>query len=166
MFLGDISFIFMNHHIYSTWHLLGYQHTYPIPISITCWNIIFIKCCLCKRKDTKVGVDYIAVCAFPSAWSFINRSKQKWFFTSITKILMHLWIINSWLAQGNYMKFHRMKDLSQGLYFILLLTSCVSGTEELTNMTWKSLVVIKVYNGLNCVVKILNMHPLSCTFIY
>lgn len=102
MFLGDISFIFMNHHIYSTWHLLGYQHTYPIPMSTACWNIIFIKCCLCKRKDTKVGVDYIAVCAFPSAWSFINRSKQKWFFTSITKTLMHLWIINSWLAQGNF----------------------------------------------------------------
>lgn len=104
----------------------GVSASYPIPICTTCWNIIFTWYCLCKSKDTKVSVHYVALCALPFTWSFINRSKQKWFFK--TKILMPFQVtLVSWLSNFKWYFIGWRIWVKYCTYCILILPSCVSG---------------------------------------
>lgn len=69
-------------------------------------------------KDTKVRVDYFALCACPYASSFII-DVNKWFF--MAKILMPSEILLNNQSTGLgclYVKFQGMKDLSLGWYFL------------------------------------------------
>lgn len=109
-----ISFLFRRRLIYST-------HTF-CRTSVLTWFLQHVEHNILQNsafiKDTKVRVDYFALCACSYASSFII-DVNKWFF--MAKILMPSEILLNNQSTGLgclYVKFQGMKDLSLGWYFL------------------------------------------------